>query len=92
MFLSAQFGILTYSILFPLDFPLFKILVALAATNCGFLALNIRAICKGASISTGIYTKHYAGVVSAISLMVLLFGVYEVQLKAAESPEDTMES
>ena len=75
-----------------MSFPLFKMLVALAATNCGFLALNIREICKGTSISKRIYLKHYAGVVSAISLMVLLFGVYEVQLKAAESPEETMES
>lgn len=92
MFLSAQFGVLTYSILFPMSLPLFKILVVLAATNCGFLALNLRGICKGSNISTKLYIKHYAGVVSAISMMVLLFGVYEVQLKAADSPEETMES
>lgn len=91
-FLVAQMALLSYSLLFPLPVPLYKVLVLLASANFGSMALNLYKVSVGGRTAFRNCLKAYVSLISSASLIILLFGVYEVQLRASESPEEVLDS
>ena len=85
-FTGLQFAALMYTFFYPLNFPLYRIYLTLAATNLVGLGINLFKITKETNLSFRSYYQVYAKLVSSISLLVLIFSVYESQLRAAETP------
>ena len=63
-----------------------------SALNFGSLFLNILSVSKAASISSRVYIFAYAKLVSTISIVILLFAVYEIQITAGKTPEQSFDS
>jgi len=91
-FIATQFAAFIYILAFPITFPLYKAYAVISALNFVSLFLNISSISKAASISSRVYINAYARLVSTISIVVLLFALYEIQITAGKTPELSFDS
>lgn len=86
LFLALQGGALMYVTFFPMSFPLYKAYLLLGTTNFLSLYMNLSLTCASTNIPLRTYIQNYVKLISAASLLLLLFTFYELQFKAAKTP------
>lgn len=91
-FLTLQGAALLYVSFFPITFPIYKAYLVLGTTNFLSLYMNLHLTCSTTNIPLKNYIQSYVKLISTASLLLLLFAFYEVQLRAAKTPELTYDS
>lgn len=91
-FLAIQGGALMYVTFFPMTFPVYKAYLVLGTTNFLSLYMSLKMTCSSTNIPLRNYIQSYVKLISTASLLLLLFAFYEIQFKAAKTPELTYDS
>jgi hypothetical protein len=86
VFISSQFAAFIYVLTFPLAFPVYKAYTGIAVLNYVSLFLNILSLGRATSLSIRSFSSAYVKLISTISMMILLFAVYEIQIIAGKTP------
>ena len=89
--IGIQFAAFAYALTFPLPFPIYKVYLVLASLNFGSLFINVYGICKSAKVPLRPYISSYFRLISTTSLLILLFAVYEIQIAAGDTPENSFD-